>query len=99
MVCTFVRKQSLEIGFTTTSLVYGAKSFFFFGDAHPDHSTDLLAISVIVHLVVWSNGNKIPIPGLLRTIAQDATLYFLIMLTSHLALVLTISLARVRTFS
>lgn len=39
MVYTLVRKQFLEIGFTTTSLVYVVKSFFFFGDAHPDNSS------------------------------------------------------------
>ena len=65
-------------------------------DAHSDHPTDLLTFSVIVYLVVRSNVSKIPIPRLLRTIVQDATYYFLVIFTSHLVLVLFLSLARVR---
>jgi hypothetical protein len=49
--------------------------------------------------VVQANVNKVPIPSLLRTIAKDATYYFLIIFTSHLALELTLVLARVREFS
>ena len=68
-------------------------------DTHSDHPKDLLAFSVIVYLVVRSNVYKVPIPILLKTIAQDATYYFLIIFTSHLTLELTLSLARVRVFS
>ena len=68
-------------------------------EAHFDHSPDLLAFSVIVYLVVRSNVYKVPIPGLLRTIAQDATYYFLIIFTSHLVLEMFLVFASVRISS
>jgi len=49
---------------------------------------DILAFSVIIHLVVRSNVNRVPLPGLLKTIVQDATYYFLVIFTSHLLLVM-----------
>ena len=66
------------------------------GDTHPDYPTDLLAFSVVVYLVVRSNVTKTPIPRLFRTVAQDATYYFLVIFTSHLVLMLFLSLANVR---
>jgi hypothetical protein len=69
------------------------------GDAHSDHPADLLAFLLIVHLVVRSNVNKVPIPSLLRTIARDATYYFLVIFTSHLLLVLFLLFASVRISS
>jgi len=48
---------------------------------------DILAFSVIVYLVVRSNIHKVPIPSLLRIIAQDTTYYFLAILASHLVVV------------
>jgi len=61
-------------------------------DTHSDHPADLLAFSVIVYLVVRSNVKKVPIPGLLRTIAQDAAYYFLATFTSHFVLVIFLAL-------
>ncbi|KAF9645533.1 hypothetical protein BDM02DRAFT_3262853 [Thelephora ganbajun] len=55
---------------------------------------DLLAFSLTVYLAARSNIYKSPIPSLLRTIAQDATLYFLVIFTSHLVLELTLLFAR-----
>jgi hypothetical protein len=66
-------------------------------DIHSDNPPDLLAFSVIVYLVVRSNVNKVPIPGLFKTIAQDATSYFLVIFTSHLLLVLFLLFASVST--
>ena len=69
------------------------------GDTDTDHLTNFLAFSVIVYLVVRSNLNKIPIPRLFKTIAQDATYYFLFIFTSHFVLVMFLSLASVRISS
>ncbi|KAF9644217.1 hypothetical protein BDM02DRAFT_3263685 [Thelephora ganbajun] len=55
---------------------------------------DFLAFALIIYLVARSNVYKFPIPSLLRTIAQDATLYFLVIFTSHLVLELTLLFAR-----
>ena len=66
------------------------------GDTHSDHPPDFLAFSVIVYLVVRSNINKAPIPGLFRRIARDATHYFLVIFTSHLMFVMFLAFASVR---
>ena len=63
---------------------------------HHDHPTDLLAFLVIVYLVLRSHLYRVPVPSLLRTIAQDSTHYFLIIFTSHLVFELTLLLGRVR---
>ena len=67
------------------------------GDTHHDYPADLLAFLVIVYLVLRSHVYRIPVPSLLRTIAQDATHYFLILFTSHLVFELTLLVGRVRT--
>jgi len=66
------------------------------GDTRSDRPTDILAFSVIVYLVVRSNVKKDPIPKLLKTIAQDATYYFLVIFTSHFVLVMFLAFAEVR---
>ena len=65
------------------------------GDTYPDNPTDLLAFLLVVYLVSRSNVHRLAVPSLLRIIAKDATYYFLVIFTSHLALELTLSLARV----
>jgi len=55
---------------------------------------DLLAFSVIVYLVVRSNIYNFPIPTLLKTIARDATYYFLLIFTSHVIFVLVLLFAK-----
>ena len=65
------------------------------GDTYPDNTTDLLAFLLVVYLVSRSNVHRLAVPSLLRIIAKDATYYFLVIFTSHLALELTLSLARV----
>ena len=67
--------------------------------AHSHRPPDFLAFSVIVYLVVRSNVDKIPIPSLLRTIARDATHYFLILFTSQFMLVMFVAFANVRISS
>ena len=69
------------------------------GDTDSDHPTDFLAFSVVVYLVVRSNLNKIPIPRLFKTIAQDATYYFLFIFTSHFVLLMFLLFASVRISS
>ena len=69
------------------------------GEAHSHRPPDFLAFSVIVYLVVRSNVDKIPIPSLLRTIARDATHYFLILFTSQFMLVMFVAFANVRISS
>ena len=66
------------------------------GDTHPDHPTDLLVFSVIIYLVIRDNVEKVPIPRLLKTIAEDATYYFLVIFTSHLMSAMFLAFARVR---
>ena len=71
----------------------------YLGDTDSDYPTDILAFSFIIYLVVRFNINEVPIPSLLRTIAQDATYYFLIVFTSHLVLMFFILFANVRISS
>lgn len=100
MMCTFVGQLSVGIAFTTMSLAYGAELLLSFVDhleTHSDHSTDALAFSVIVFLVARSNVTKVPLPGILRIIARDATRYFLVIFTSHLVVVMFFWLASVST--
>ena len=98
-MCTFTGDLSAEIAFIAMTLVYGADFFLPFidhlGDTHSDHPADVLAFSVIVYLVVRSNVNKAPFPSLFKTIARDATHYFLIIFASHLVVVMFLAFASV----
>jgi len=67
--------------------------------SNSDHPADLLAFAVIVYLALRSNAYRLPMPSLLKTIAQDATYYFLMIFTSHLLLELTLLLGKVRIMS
>jgi len=93
-----VGQLDFDIAFNTTSLVYGTEYLILHpeGEAHPDHPPDFLAFSVIVYLVVRSNVDKVPIPSLLRTIARDATYYFLVIFTSQFTFVMFVAFANVR---
>ena len=101
MMCTFTGNLSVEIAFTAMTLVYGAEFLLPFidhlGDTHSDHPADILAFSVIVCLMVRSNVNNVPIPSLFKTIARDATHYFLIIFASHLVVVMFLAFASVST--
>jgi hypothetical protein len=66
------------------------------GDINSNHPADFLAFSVVVYLVVRSNMNKVPIPGLLKIIVRDATCYFLVIFTAHLVLVMFMVFGNVR---
>jgi len=89
----------MEVGFTAISLFYGAKHIPAFRLARETHIgcfTDLLAFSLVVYLAARSNMFR---SSLLGVIAQDATIYFLMIFTSHLVLELTLIFGRVRVFS
>ena len=92
--CMSTQDAPIELGFIVLSLVYGTNPFFLHsGDTDFDNSTDILAFSVVVYLVLRSNLNKIPIPRLFRTIAQDATYYFLFIFTSHFVLLMSVRIS------
>ena len=74
---------------------YETSFVFHLRDTHFDCPTDFLAFFVIVYLVVRSNINRVPIPSLLRTMARDATSYFLMIFTSHFVSVMFIRFASV----
>ena len=94
--CIFVQHGPVEIGLTTLSVVYGTKLILFFILETPTPIIpDLLVFSVIAYLVIRSYTNGVPVPSLLRTIAQDTTYYFLVLFTSHVMLVLFLSFASV----
>jgi len=78
---------------------YGAPLAIHLGDTHPDHPPDVLAFSVIVFLVVRSNVANVPLPSILKTIARDATYYFLVIFTSHLVTAMFFWFASVSTSS
>ena len=104
MMCSYVAQPSADIvAFIIMSLVYGTELHLPFidhlGDTNFDHHTDGLVFSVIVYLMVRSNVHKIPIPSILKTIAQDATYYFLVIFASHLLLMFQLWTASVSTLS
>lgn len=69
------------------------------GNADGYCPTDLLAFILIIYMALKSNAYEFKIPSLFRTIAQDATFYFLMIFTSHLALELALIFGKVRIFS
>jgi len=89
----------MEIGYTTLSLVYGTRfPLSLLGEFRSDHPTNFTAFSLIVYAVLQSNKYQRRML-LFKTIAQDATYYFLIIFTSHFALELTLLVTRVRMLS
>jgi len=60
-----------------------------------DTTIDFLAFLIIVVLAAKSRLKDFKMPSILRTIVQDATVYFLVIFTSHFVLEMTLLLARV----
>lgn len=56
---------------------------------------DLIAFLVILHLASRWTLRQFSVPGLLGTILRDATIYFLVIFTAHIVLVVTLLSARV----
>ena len=99
--CTILWFWRGVLGFTSISLVYGTEKLPYFhlaGDTHADDLIDFLAFSLVVYLALqWKNSRQLQAPGsLFRIVAQDATLYFLVIFTSHLTLEMTIIFGGVR---
>ena len=63
--------------------------------AENTHRLDSLAFLVMVFLAAKSEKRGFKIPTILRRMAEDATRYFLVIFSAHLALVLTLNLGRV----
>jgi len=55
---------------------------------------DLLAFLIVIYVMLHSSIGQVKMPSLFKTIAQDATRYFLVIFTSHLALELTLIFGR-----
>lgn len=58
---------------------------------------DFSAFLVIAVLAVKSGTKDVKTPSIFRTMVQDATIYFLVIFTSHFVLEMTLLLARVST--
>jgi len=80
-LCVFSRHRPVEIGYTSISLFF-----------------DLAAFAVIIGYGFKSglNVNAVTMskPSLIKTIVQDATIYFVVIFTSHLILVFSLVFAR-----
>jgi len=75
-------------------MVYFSSSEILYLNSLINMTTDTLAFLVIVVLAVRSRFRG-EMPRILRKIAQDTTVYFLVIFTSHFALVMTLLLGRV----
>lgn len=59
------------------------------------HTSDFLAFSLIIFLAKNSRMSGLGFPSLWEVIVKDATLYFLVIFTSHLVLEMTLIFGRV----
>jgi len=90
-LCTFNRWRAGEITNTVLSLVYGmfrSLSLDIHVVATNHFAKDSLAFFIIVYSVKW-RGPARPraVPSLFDNIVQDATMYFLVIFSSHLVLI------------
>lgn len=58
---------------------------------------DFFAFLLIIFLAIDSKPRGFKVPTIMGTIAEDATLYFLVIFTSHFVLEMTLNLGRVST--
>ena len=61
------------------------------------YESDSLAFLFIIFSAATSKVRGFKFPTIIRTIAEDATRYFLVIFTSHFVLAMTLTLGRVRT--
>ena len=98
-LCIFVRHRTLELVFTSISLVYGALVRYTIPPAvlipRITHESDSLAFSLIIFMAAALRAPGLKVPGILRTIAQDSTRYFMVIFTSYFVLTMTLTLGRV----
>lgn len=98
-LCVFTRHRKVEIAYTAISLFYGPPFFLSFRRVSfqlTRVTTDFSAFVVIIVLAAKSGIRGFRMPGILRTIVQDATIYFLVIFTSHFVLEMTLLVARVK---
>lgn len=69
------------------------------GPADAMYAQDFLAFSLTMFLAARSTIPGLKVPMILRTVAEDATRYFLVIFTSHFVLEMTLGLGRVSTTS
>jgi len=92
-LCIFNRWRPGEITNTVLSLVYGVFCSLSLGIpiAATDHPfvKDAVAFSIIVYSMKWRGVTRAHgVPSLLDKIVRDATVYFVVIFTSHLLLLL-----------
>jgi len=97
ILCAFSRHRKTEVAYTAISLGYGKPFLTYLQMFTPTpFLEDLLAFLIILYLAGrWFR--QFGLRGLLGTILRDATKYFLVIFTAHLALTLTLLFARVST--
>ena len=101
-ICVFKQHIPLNLGFTSISLFYGTTapySFCLARESGTNYLIDLLAFLFIIYLAWNSGSHSSGLPSLLKVMAEDATLYFLVIFTSHLVLELTLIFGSVSTSS
>ena len=101
-LCVFKQHVPLEMGYTTLALFYGTMNPYSFcpaGEGVADCLIDLLAFLFIIYLAFKSGAFQSGLPSLFGVMAEDATLYFMVIFTSHLILELTLIFGSVRTSS
>ena len=101
-LCVFKQHVPLEIGYTTLALFYGTMnphSFCPVRESGTNRLLDLLAFLFIIYLALKSGAYQSGLPTLFEVLAEDATLYFLVIFTSHLILELTLIFGSVSTSS
>ena len=90
----------LDIPVYLWCMVQTSLAFHLEGDTRADYPTDLLAFLIVVYLAIRWNAYRGQMPGgLFRVIVRDATHYFLVIFTSHVALEMTLLFARVSILS
>lgn len=97
-LCIFTHHRTLEIVFTSLSLLFGTQwihqrltSVVNFLETSM-HTPDFLAFSVIMFYATRSKRRSagLKVQTLLGTVAEDATVYFLVIFTAHVVLQMTL---------
>ena len=95
----FARERPIEIGYTCISLFFGKATHTPTLHTHSGASpvSDSAAFTVIIGAGLKSGlgANAVGRPSIVKTIVQDATIYFFMIFSSHLVFVLTLVFARV----
>ena len=104
-MCGSVRNYRFEMAYLTLSLFFGNRSPTSSSVSLPTRTLflDAMAFSMVVFVnfgtgLSFANGERLPggRPSILRTILEDATVYFLVIFGSHLVSLVGGLVARVR---